>query len=112
MSATVTVRYGGSDDGNPIAKVTAVHISSTELPKNTSTGYDATKHPASPEVTYYFSAEKAGQDDLRSQVFAPDDGHGEWQGLVFPASGVWAVHARKVADDSSAASINVTVDAA
>lgn len=106
MSATVTVRHGEDDI---VAKVTAVHISSTELPKNTSTGYDEDNYPASPEVTYYFSAELDGQDDLRSQVFSPNDGHGEWQGLVFPAAGSWDVHARKVSDDSSVASATVTV---
>lgn len=108
--AAVTIRYGDQEAGDDvIARVTATHISSTDLPANTATGYDETKYPASPEVLYYFSAELAGQDDLRSQVFAPDDGHGEWQGLIFPATGTWAVHARKVSDDSSVASTNVTV---
>ena len=104
--AAVTVRYGGDE---VVAKVTAVHISSTELPSNTSTGYDPDNYPASPEVLYYFQAELAGQDDLRSQVFAPDDGHGEWHGLVFPAAGSWAVHCRKVEDDSSVANETVEV---
>jgi len=104
--ATVTVRYGGDE---VVATVTAVHISTTGLDSNTSTGYDPDNYPASPEVTYYLQAEKAGEDNLRSQVAAPNDGHIEWQGLVFPAAGTWAVHARKVADDSSVASTNVTV---
>lgn len=106
MAEAVTIRHGGDD---VIAKITAVHVSSTDLPKNTDTGYDPENYPASPEVLYYFQAELAGQDDLRSQVFAPDDGHGEWQGLVFPAAGTWAVHARKVEDDSSVADISVEV---
>lgn len=103
---TVTVRYGGDTVTHA---VTAVHVSSTDLPKNTTTGYDPTHYPASPEVTYYFSAELAGQDDLRSQVFSPNGGHGYWEGVVFPAAGSWAVHARLVADDSSVANTTVTV---
>jgi hypothetical protein len=104
--ATVTVRYGGD---TVTAGETAVHVSSTELPANTLTGYDPDVYPASPEVTYYFSAEKAGVDSLRSQVFAPDDGHGEWHGVIFPSSGSWAVHVRATADDSSIANEGVTV---
>ena len=107
--ATVTVRYGGDD---VVEKQTAVHISSTDLEPNTDDGYDPENYPASPEVLYYFQAELAGQDDLRSQVFAPDGGKGYWEGLVFPAAGTWAVHCRLVEDDSSVASENVEVVAA
>ena len=113
--ATVTVRYGsagGDNEGDVITTETAVHISSTDLPANTSTGYDAAIYPASPAVNYYFQAELAGQDDLRSQVFGPDDGHGEWHGLIFPAVGTWTVGVFDVADDSEVATTNVTVVAA
>ena len=41
--ATVTVRYGGDTVTHA---VTAVHISSTDLPKNTNTGYDAPTAPS------------------------------------------------------------------
>jgi hypothetical protein len=102
--ATVTTRYGGS---TVEAKLTAVHISCTALPKNTTTGYNASNYPASPEVTYYFSAELAGQDSGRSQVFAPNGGKGYWEGWVPPAAGTWTIHVRKVADDSSVASTSL-----
>lgn len=105
-AAAVTVRYGGP---TVTAKVTAVHISSTDLPANTSVGYDTANYPASPAVNYYFSAELAGQDTARSQVFAPNGGKGEWQGWTPPAAGTWAIHARKASDDSSVA--NTTLDA-
>lgn len=98
--ATVTVRYGGS---TVTAGVTSVHISSTALPANTATGYNVDNYPASPAVNYYFSAELAGQDSARSQVFAPNGGKGEWQGWCPPAAGSWAIHCRKVSDDSSVA---------
>ncbi len=104
--ATVTERHGGT----PITHgVTAVHFSTTALAPNTSTGYDTDNYPASPEVTYYLQAELSGQDDLRSQVAAPNGGKIYWEGVVFPAAGTWAVHARKVSDDSSVANLSVVV---
>ena len=102
--ATVTTRYGGT---TVEAKLTAVHISSTALDSNTLTGYDANDYPSSPEVTYYFSAELAGQDSGRSQVFAPNGGMGYWEGWVPPAAGTWTIHVRKVSDDSSVASTSL-----
>ncbi len=102
--ATVTTRYGGD---TVTATVTAVHISSTALESNTSTGYDDDNYPASPEVTYYFSAELSGQDSGRSQVFSPNGGKGYWEGWVPPAAGTWTIHVRKVADDSSVASTSL-----
>jgi hypothetical protein len=104
--ANVTFRYGGDTVTH---LETAVHVSCDDAESNTDTGYDADNYPASPEVTYYFSAELAGQDDLVSQVFAPDGGHGEWHGVIFPAAGTWAVHLRKTADDSSVDSSDLEV---
>lgn len=104
--ATVTVRYGGDE---VVHALTAVHISTTALDSNTSTGYDPNDYPSSPEVTYYLQAELAGQDDLRSQVAAPNGGKIYWEGVVFPVAGSWAVHCRKVSDDSSVANTTVSV---
>jgi hypothetical protein len=104
--ATVTIRYGGS---TVTAKVTAVHISSTALAPNTLTGYNASNYPASPEVTYYFSAESPGQTAGRSQTFAPNGGKGQWEGWIPPAAGTWTIHVRKVSDNSSVA--NTTLSA-
>jgi hypothetical protein len=98
--ANVTTRYGGT---TVYAKLTAVHVSSTALAPNTLTGYNASNYPASPEVTYYFSAELTGQDSGRSQVFAPNGGKGYWEGWVPPAAGTWTIHVRKVSDNSSVA---------
>jgi len=110
--ADVTIRYGNSDADSPpdiVATETVVFVSSTDLPKNTDTGYDEDNYPASPAVNYYFQADLAGQDSLRSQVFSPNDGHGEWNDLIFPADGTWAVGVFDVSDDSQVATTNVTV---
>lgn len=99
--ATVTIRYGGDDEGNPVAAVTTCFISCDDAPKNTDTGYDADAYPASPAVNYYFNATCAGRDELRSQVFSPDNGHGEWNDLIFPAAGSWTVGLYDVTDDNT-----------
>jgi hypothetical protein len=106
--ATVSARHAGDDI---VAKETALFITSADLPANTDTGYDDDNYPASPAVTYYFSIEKTGQDSLVSQVFTPsaDDGVGEWNDVIIPATGTWTLHARKTADDSSVANTTLTV---
>jgi hypothetical protein len=106
--ATLDVRHGGDEI---VAKTTALFITSEDLEANTSTGYDADNYPASPAVTYYFSLEKSGQDALVSQVFTPsaDEGKGEWNDLIVPASGTWTLHVRKTEDDSSVVSDSVVV---
>lgn len=107
----VTVRFAGSDDDTPpdvVAGQTVLFISTTDLPANTLTGYDADNYPASPAVYYYVQAELAGQDDLRSQVAGPDDGHIEWNDLILPAAGTWDIKVYDVADDSEVVSTTVT----
>src|SRR5512143_1996215 len=96
-AAAVTVRYGNSDASpapDIIAGETVLFISTTDLPANTLTGYDATAYPASPAVNYYIEATLAGQDTLRSQVASPDGGAIEWNDLILPAAGAWAVTVR------------------
>lgn len=104
--ATVAVRKGAD---TVEANVTAVHIQCDDAETNTSTGYDADDYPASPAILYYFTAELSGQDDLVSNVFSPNGGHGYWEGLVFPAAGSWTVHLRLEATDASVANTSVTV---
>jgi hypothetical protein len=105
--ATVAVRYGGD---TVTANETGIHIQCDDADTNTDTGYDTNNYPASPAILYYFTAELTGQDDLVSQVFSPNGGHGYWDGgLVLPAAGTWTIHLRLSEDDSSVA--NTTVEA-
>lgn len=90
--------------------VTACTLSIAGATSNTVTGYDNTHYPASPEITYYLSVEKSGEDDLRSPVFAVSaDGEFAWYDVIFPASGTWTLHARKVSDDSSVANTSLVI---
>jgi hypothetical protein len=112
MAATIETRYGGDSIR---AGVTAVHITTAgdpgDVPANDESEYDPDAQITEPPIYYYFSAEKAGQDDLVSQVFGPnpEDGNGEWQGLIFPAAGTWTVHVRNVDGDTSLINDTVTV---
>lgn len=89
--ATVAVRYE-DDTANPVAKMTAVHISATDV--------DIVDETDNSEIRHYISAECTGQDTAKSVVFA---GNFSWDGWVAPAAGDWTFHLRKTADDSSVA---------
>jgi len=89
--ATVAVRYE-DDTANPIAKMTAVHISATSV--------DNVDETDNSEIRYYLSAEATDQDTAKSVVFAGDF---TWDGWVAPAAADWTFHLRKVSDDSSVA---------
>lgn len=107
--ATVSVRKGGD---TVTAAKTAVHVSCADADSNDDTAYDNTLYPASPAVTYYFSAEKSGIDSLVSHVFTPNGGAHVWDNVVFPDDGTWTIHLRKTADDSSVANVQQIVAAA
>lgn len=111
MSAAIAARYGGSDDGNPVATVTAVHIEATGLTVNeTQTHQHIVDGVYAAPITYYLTAECTGVDTLTSIRFqGPAQ---EWNDVIFPAAGSWTLHVRKDSDDSSVASHSVTVDAA
>ncbi len=87
----------------------AVAISVSGVPSNTSVGYDPTKYPASPAVLYYISVNRVGHDSLVSQQFSPDEVNGAfvWPGVVIPSAGTWVAQCRKVADNVSVANVNI-----
>lgn len=80
------------------------------LDLNDATQYDANDTPTMPEVRYYLTFELGGDELGRSPVFACN-ADGEWQfnNYMFPESGTWHVHVRKVSDDSSVKDETVTV---
>ena len=94
----------------PIHVTSACRVNVTSAPVSDTAAYDPLKYPTSPEIRYYLSFECAGQDTGKSQVFSPAaDGSFEFNSYIFPASGSWTIHLRKVSDDSSAANLAVTV---
>lgn len=96
--------------GNIVSKKTAVNVQVTGAAANTSTGYNTSNYPASPEVRYYIKAALTGQNDLKSYQFAVDSsGTHTFYDLVFPAAGTWTVTVNKVSDDSVAATTSPVV---
>lgn len=96
--------------GSIIDKTTALRVTATGLSSNTLTGYDNTKYPASPQLVYYFSIEKSGQNSLVSPRFASSsDGKAEWHCPIIPTSGTWSLVLRANADDSSVATTSLVV---
>ena len=96
--------------GSIIDKTTALRVTCTGAASNTLTGYDVTKYPTSPQVVYYFSIEKSGQNSLVSPRFAvSSDGKAEWHTPIIPTAGTWSLVLRANADDSSVASTSLVV---
>jgi hypothetical protein len=84
-----------------VNKLTFAHISVTGVDDNDSDGL---------EKRYYLQATLAGQDTLRSHVFGPSsDGKHTWDNVMFPVAGAWSVTLRDVEDDSTVATLALTV---
>jgi len=121
VADTITVRYAGSDDGNPVAKSTVVAFdlegSSTNTPLYTparTTPSSGDLGPSQPSLTYYLKVDApAGVDDARSPVFTPNSEYKyTWDNYVFPAAGSYTIRLCDASDDSviSALNTSVTVD--
>jgi hypothetical protein len=89
--ATVAIRYE-DDTVNPVAKMTAVHISVTDV--------DITNETTNAAILYYLSADHATADQARSVVFSGDF---TWDGWVAPVAGAWTFNLRTVTNDASVA---------
>lgn len=99
-----------ASNATPVAGKTGVNLSVTGAPANTATGYDNTKYPASPAITYYISLDKTGATQLRSPVFTPDAVNGDylWPAVIIPSAGSWTANLRTVSNDSSVANVAIT----
>lgn len=66
------------------------------------------------EKRYYLLVDApGGVDDARSHVFQTSaDGKHVWDDYIFPAAGSYTIRLRDMLDDSDAATLSVTVDAA
>lgn len=107
MSAAVAVTPAS---GSITHLVTAVRVTCSDVPSNTSTGYDADNHPASPAINYYFKFSLTGQDDLVSPLFSTNStGIAEWNDVILPAAGTWTLDVVDASDDSVDATASVVV---
>lgn len=98
MAAAITAR---SATGTVVHKLTFAHLDVTGADDNEADGT---------ERRYYLVASLAGQDSLRSHVFSPSfDGKHTWDDVMFPAAGEWTVDLKDVSDDSTVATLALTV---
>lgn len=89
---------------------TACNVSCTSVANNTTTGYDATKYPSEPQVTYYFKLAATGQQTLKSPVFSTNpNGAAEWDSVIIPAAATWTLTVNATSDDSVIATASVVV---
>lgn len=103
--------------GSITATKTVCRVNVTGADANTLTGYDGTlgyagqpvQYPASPEVRYYLTFELASAIEGKSYVFGVNGGKHEFNNYIFPTSGSWTVRLNNAADDSSVATLAVTV---
>jgi len=96
--------------GSVHAKISACRVTVSGASDTDSSEYDDEAIPAEPELRYRLVATKSGQQDLVSHEFAvSQDGHHIWDNIIFPATGAWSIGLINQDDDSSAATLAVTV---
>lgn len=107
MSAALSVTPAS---GAILSKRTLCRVDVTGVPLNDTTAYNASNVPTEPEIRYYIRARATGQDDLKSEQFAPSqDGKHTWYGPVFPAAATWTITLRKVVGDTQVATLAAIV---
>lgn len=89
---------------------TVCRVTCSGVANNTTTGYDATKYPAEPQVTYYLKLAATGKQTLKSPVFSTNpDGTAEWDNVIIPDAATWTLTVNATADDSVIATASVVV---
>lgn len=105
MSAAVTCTPTA-----PVHGASSCRIDVTGATVNDSTAYDANVYPTEPEVRYYIAFLLSSTERNRSYRFAPaSDGTHSFDNFMFDTAGTWTVNLNKVSDDSTAATLSVTV---
>lgn len=94
----------------PRATVDFCTVTVDEAAQNVSTTPDLDAYPVQAEVRYYIAFELGGEEKGRSYEFGVSETGGHlFANYVFPEDGAWTVNLRKVSDDSSVATDEVTV---
>jgi hypothetical protein len=97
---------------------TVCRVDVAGAPANTLTGYSGVEggspgspaqYPASPAVTYYIAFILGGKELGRSYVFGPNGGAHTFNNYIFPKAGAWTVNLNDTADDTTKATLAVTV---
>lgn len=98
--------------GSVVAVVSACRVDVTGAVANDPSTFDADNVPTEDPIRYRLVATKAGQDDLVSHEFTVSSaGKHTWDNVIFPDDGTWSIALINQDDDSSDATLSVTVTA-
>ena len=96
--------------GEVIATVSACRIDVTGANDNDPTTFDEDNIPTMDPIPFRLTASKTGWLDLVSHEFnVSADGEHTWDNVIFPDDGSWSVKLIDQRDDSTAATLAVTV---
>ena len=95
--------------GSITATKTVCRVTVAGAPTNDSAAFDPTKYPTEPAVVYYLTFELGGVILGKSYLFTPNGGAHVFNNYIFPSAGSWTVRISKASDDSSVATLAVTV---
>jgi len=105
MAAVLTVIPAAPDHA-----VDAVRVNITGASNNDASAHDEANYPADPEIRYHLQFENPAGDDGISQVLSvAQDGTAQFNNYIFPNAGAWNVNLVDLSDDSTAATVAVTV---
>jgi hypothetical protein len=94
----------------PVSKIDATKVTVAAALQNASGAPNPANYPVQAEKRYYLTFEKGGAELGRSYVFGVDeDGGHVFSSYVYPSSGSWTVRLKDSLDDSSVATVAVTV---
>lgn len=96
--------------GEVIAVVSACRVDVTGANDNDPTTFVGTNIPSMDPIPFRLVASLAGTDNLISHEFnVSADGEHTWDNVIFPVDGAWSVDLIDQRDDSTAATLAVTV---
>jgi hypothetical protein len=91
------------------ATKTVCRVTVASAPTNDSAAFDPTKYPTEPAIVYYIDFTLGGVVYGKSYLFTPNGGAHVFNNYIFPAAGAWTVAIKKASDNSSVATLAVTV---
>lgn len=96
--------------GSVKAKISACRVHVTGANDTDPTTYDTAELPREDAIPFRFVATKAGVDDLVSHEFnVSASGEHTWDNVLFPATGTWSLKLVDQRNDSTAATLSVSV---
>jgi len=91
------------------ATKTVCRVTVAAAPTNDSAAFDPLKYPTEPAIVYYIDFTKSAVVYGKSYLFTPNGGAHVFNNYIFPSAGSWTVALKKASDNSTVATLSVTV---